>query len=129
MIYHHILLYTYADIDKYILAIEYIHTYSATHLYTYTHIYTYTPLLTYTYIHIYIYICRTSKLWVEQGEAAGWLINSPQARLEGYNPLVMSKLIMLRDAARMNPWGARYHMWMDAGHLCAGSLSPKRMSM
>ena len=51
---------------------------------------------------------RTSKLWVEQGEEAGWLIKSPQARLEGYNPLVMIKLKMLRDAARLNPWGSRY---------------------
>jgi hypothetical protein len=49
---------------------------------------------------------RTSHLWKEQGEAAGWLIKSPQARLEGYNPLVMIKLRMLQDAARLNPWGA-----------------------
>jgi hypothetical protein len=31
---------------------------------------------------------------------------------------------MVRDAARMNVWGARYHLWMDAGHLCAGELNP-----
>lgn len=72
---------------------------------------------------------RTSKLWIEQGEIAGWLIKSPQARLEGYNPLVMSKLWLLRDAARINPWGSRYHMWMDAGHLCAGALRPDGMNM
>jgi hypothetical protein len=48
---------------------------------------------------------RTSHLWKEQGEIAGWLIKSPQARLEGYNPLVMIKLKMLQDAARLNPWG------------------------
>lgn len=71
----------------------------------------------------------TSKLWGQQGDAAGWLAKSPQARLEGYNPLVMSKLLLLQDAARLNPWGSRYHMWMDAGHLCAGALSPDRMSM
>jgi hypothetical protein len=47
-----------------------------------------------------------------------------QARLEDYNPLVMSKLMLVRDAARVNPWGARYHMWMDAGHLCAGGQNP-----
>lgn len=35
---------------------------------------------------------RTSKLWVAQGEAAGWLIKSPQAALPEYNPLVMSKV-------------------------------------
>lgn len=72
---------------------------------------------------------RTSKLWQEQGDAAGWLAKSPQARLEGYNPLVMIKLKMLRDAARLNPWGTRYHMWMDAGHLCAGQQSPTKMNM
>jgi hypothetical protein len=41
----------------------------------------------------------------------------------------MSKLLLLQDAARLNPWGARYHMWMDAGHLCAGALSPQHMHM
>lgn len=35
----------------------------------------------------------------------------------------------MQDAARLNPWGARYHMWMDAGHLCAGGLSPDHMNM
>ncbi len=72
---------------------------------------------------------RTSQLWVAQSEAAGWLKNAPQARLEGYNPLVMAKPFLLRDAARLNPWGSRYHMWMDAGHLCAGAQSPERSDM
>ena len=52
---------------------------------------------------------RTSQLWVAQSEAAGWLKTAPQARLEGYNPLVMAKAMLLRDAARINPWGSRYH--------------------
>ena len=72
---------------------------------------------------------RLSQLWQSQAEAAGWLKNAPQARLEGYNPLVMAKPFLLRDAARVNPWGARYHMWMDAGHLCAGGQSPHRQDM
>jgi hypothetical protein len=72
---------------------------------------------------------RTSQLWVAQSEAAGWLKTAPQARLEGYNPLVMAKAMLLRDAARINPWGSRYHMWMDAGHLCAGGQSPQRQDM
>jgi len=67
---------------------------------------------------------RTSKLWNEQAVMTGWLSNAPQARLAEYNPLVMSKLLLLRDAARLNPWGARYHMWMDAGHLCATEQNP-----
>jgi hypothetical protein len=36
----------------------------------------------------------------------------------------MSKLLLVKDAARLNPWGARYHLWMDAGHLCAGAQDP-----
>ena len=72
---------------------------------------------------------RTSKLWRTQADIAGWLANSPQARLEGYDPLVMSKLMLVRDAARLNPWGSRYHLWVDAGHLCAGGQSPSRTSM
>jgi hypothetical protein len=36
----------------------------------------------------------------------------------------MSKFMLLRDAARLNVWGARYHLWMDAGHLCAGDQNP-----
>lgn len=67
---------------------------------------------------------RTSKLWNTQAVMTGWLSNAPQARLPDYNPLVMSKLMLLKDAARWNPWGARYHMWMDAGHLCAGEQNP-----
>lgn len=67
---------------------------------------------------------RTSKLWNEQAVQTGWLSNAPQARLAEYNPLVMSKFMMLRDAARLNVWGARYHLWMDAGHLCAGDQNP-----
>ncbi len=67
---------------------------------------------------------RTSKLWNEQAVQTGWLLNAPQARLAEYNPLVMSKFSLLRDAARLNPWGVRYHLWMDAGHLCAGDQNP-----
>ena len=48
----------------------------------------------------------------------------PQARLPEYNPLVMSKLFLLRDAARLNPWGVRFHLWVDAGHLCATEQNP-----
>lgn len=67
---------------------------------------------------------RTSKLWNDQAVRTGWLSNAPQARLPEYNPLVMSKIYLTRDAARLNPWGVRYHLWMDAGHLCAGEQNP-----
>ena len=45
----------------------------------------------------------------------GWLEKSPQYRVPDYNPFEMSKLKLLRDAARINPWGSRYHMWLDSG--------------
>jgi hypothetical protein len=67
---------------------------------------------------------RTSKLWTQQGDITGWLSKSPQARLPQYNPLVMSKLSLLRDAAKINPFGSRFHLWMDAGHLCATEQNP-----
>jgi hypothetical protein len=41
----------------------------------------------------------------------------------------MSKLIMLQQAARLNPFGSRFHLWMDAGHLCAGGQRPDATSM
>jgi hypothetical protein len=72
---------------------------------------------------------RTSRLFQQQGASSGWFGESPQLRLEGYNPLVMIKIKLLRDAARLNPWGSRYHMWMDAGHNCAGGQSPEKTSM
>jgi hypothetical protein len=37
----------------------------------------------------------------------GWLIKSPQATLPGYDPLVMSKAFMLRDAAALNPYNTK----------------------
>lgn len=60
---------------------------------------------------------------------SGWLMNAPQAKLPGYNPLVMSKVYLLRDAARANYWGARYHLWMDAGHFCAVEQNPTQTSV
>ena len=36
----------------------------------------------------------------------------------GYNPLVMSKVMLLRDAAEGNYFRTKYHMWLDAGCVC-----------
>ena len=63
---------------------------------------------------------RTSKLWTTQAAIAGWLASSPQAKWPGYNPFEMTRLGMLRAAARINPWGSRYHLFLDSGHLCFG---------
>jgi FkbM family methyltransferase len=46
---------------------------------------------------------------------AGWLIDSPQAKLEFYNPVVMSKMFMLNDATIFNPFNTEYFFWIDGG--------------
>lgn len=58
---------------------------------------------------------RLSKEWRER---AGWLGNSPQAALEYYNPLVMSKMFIMRDAARQNLWNTTHFLFIDAKHNC-----------
>eukprot|EP00178_Gracilaria_changii_P021195 TRINITY_DN63089_c0_g1_i1.p1 TRINITY_DN63089_c0_g1~~TRINITY_DN63089_c0_g1_i1.p1 ORF type:complete len:1081 (+),score=176.54 TRINITY_DN63089_c0_g1_i1:94-3243(+) len=58
---------------------------------------------------------RTSKEWIER---ASWLGNSPQAGLKDYNALVMSKMYMMRDAARQNLWGTTHFVFFDAKHNC-----------
>lgn len=45
----------------------------------------------------------------------GWLAESTQAKLELYNPLVMSKMFMLHDASIFNPFGTDNFCWIDAG--------------
>ncbi len=46
---------------------------------------------------------------------AGWLGNSTQARLENYNPLVMSKVFLLHDAKIMDKFNSEYLFWIDGG--------------
>lgn len=58
---------------------------------------------------------RTSKEWLGR---ASWLENSPQAKLKDYNPLVMSKMYMMRDAARRNFWNTTHFVFFDAKHNC-----------
>ena len=67
---------------------------------------------------------RTSKLWTAQAAISGWLDKSPQATFPEYAPLEMSTLVLLRAAARINPWGSRYHLWISPGHLCATEQNP-----
>jgi O-methyltransferase len=55
---------------------------------------------------------RTSPEWLS---LAGWLSESPQAKLEWYNPIVQSKMFMLNDASIWNPFGTEYFFWLDAG--------------
>jgi len=55
---------------------------------------------------------RTSPDWYNQ---VGWLSESTQARLEMYNPLVMSKMFILHDAKIMDKFNSEYLFWIDAG--------------
>ena len=55
---------------------------------------------------------RTTEKWLSQ---AGWLRDSTQAKLEMYNPLVMSKMFLLHDAKLMDPFNSKSMYWIDAG--------------
>ena len=55
---------------------------------------------------------RTNPEWFN---LAGWLSESTQARLEMYNPLVMSKVFLLNDARIMDPFHSEMMFWIDAG--------------
>lgn len=55
---------------------------------------------------------RKDENWLSQ---ASWLRESPQATLEGYNPLVMSKMFMLNNVTIWNPFGSQNFFWIDAG--------------
>ena len=55
---------------------------------------------------------RKKETWLSQ---SSWLKESPQATLEGYNPLVMSKMFMLNNVTIWNPFSSEYFFWIDAG--------------
>ena len=55
---------------------------------------------------------RKDPEWYNQ---VGWLSESTQAKLELYNPLVMSKMFMLNDASIFNPFDSENYCWIDAG--------------
>ncbi len=55
---------------------------------------------------------RTSEEWVKR---AGWLEDSPQYRLEWYNPIVQSKMFLLHDATINDESNNDYYYWLDAG--------------
>jgi len=46
---------------------------------------------------------------------SGWLKDSTQAKLELYNPLVMSKMFLLNDAKILDSFSSDYLFWIDAG--------------
>ena len=55
---------------------------------------------------------RTNPEWYNQ---VGWLKESTQAKLDNYNPLVMSKVFLLHDAKIMDPFNSEYMFWIDGG--------------
>ena len=55
---------------------------------------------------------RTNPEWYN---LSGWLSESTQAKLEMYNPLVMSKVFLLNDAKIMDPFNSDMMFWIDAG--------------
>jgi hypothetical protein len=55
---------------------------------------------------------RTNPNWYNQ---VGWLSESTQAKLEMYNPLVMSKMFLLHDAKILDKFNSEFLFWIDAG--------------
>ena len=55
---------------------------------------------------------RTNPSWYG---LAGWLQDSTQAKLEMYNPLVMSKMFLLNDARILDKFNSEKIYWIDAG--------------
>jgi FkbM family methyltransferase len=55
---------------------------------------------------------RTNPKWYNQ---TGWLPDSTQAKMEWYNPMIMSKMFMLHNAKCFNPFGTEYFFWLDGG--------------
>jgi hypothetical protein len=59
-----------------------------------------------------IQVVRTRPSWITQ---VGWLEESTQAKLENYNPLVMSKVFLLHDAKILDKFDSKYMFWIDGG--------------
>lgn len=55
---------------------------------------------------------RTNPDWYN---LSGWLKDSTQAKLEMYNPLVMSKMFLLHDAVILDKFDSQKLFWLDAG--------------
>lgn len=55
---------------------------------------------------------RQKEEWLNQ---VGWLRDSTQAKLEYYNPMVMSKMFLLHNAKIFNPFNTEYMFWLDGG--------------
>ena len=58
---------------------------------------------------------RKNPDWYNQTGEGGWLSKSPQAKLEYYNPILMSRFFMLHDATIINPFNTKYFFTIDGG--------------
>lgn len=58
---------------------------------------------------------RTDSDWLNITGESGWLKNSPQATLEYYNPIVMSKMFLMHECVCWNYFDTDYYLWIDAG--------------
>jgi hypothetical protein len=68
-----------------------------------------------------IEIIRNSPWWVP---ATPWLANVPQGYSDLYNPIVMHKLLWLRDLSVLNPFKTKYFVWLDSGGICTPRINP-----
>ena len=55
---------------------------------------------------------RCDPKWLNQ---VGWLKDSTQAKITGYNPMVMSKMFLLHNVKIFNPFNSDYFYWLDGG--------------
>lgn len=55
---------------------------------------------------------RTNPHWYN---SCSWLKDSTQAKLEFYNPIVMSKVFLLHDAKILDKFNSSHMFWIDAG--------------
>lgn len=55
---------------------------------------------------------RTNPDWYNK---VGWLKESTQAKMDWYNPMVMSKMFMLHNAKCFNLFNTDYYFWIDGG--------------
>lgn len=53
---------------------------------------------------------RMNPNWYGQ---SGWLSESTQAKLDMYNPIVMSKIFLLNDASIFDPFNSTHLVWVD----------------
>jgi len=68
-----------------------------------------------------IELIRNSPWWIP---ATPWLANVPQGYSDLYNPIVMHKLLWLRDLSVLNPFKTKYFVWLDSGGICTPRIAP-----